>query len=129
MIKKLEHTAIIVKDIEESIDYYCDMFGFKLRAKGDNGIRYLAFLYHEHQPEVEIELMQDMKEGTEYSSVGIVNHLAFTVDHIEESIDYYKKKGVVFNSETINRSVDGAKTIFFHGPNGELLQLVEPTRT
>ncbi|WP_102346308.1 VOC family protein [Bacillus sp. Marseille-P3661] len=129
MIKKIEHTAIIVKNIDEAIHYYSEMFGFKLRAKGDNGKRLMAFIQHEHQPEFEIELMQDIELVTDYSETGIVNHLAFTVDNILEAIDYYKGKGIVFNSDSPNTAIDGAQTIFFNGPNGELLQLVQPTRT
>ncbi|WP_374988214.1 VOC family protein [Priestia megaterium] len=34
MIKKMEHTAIIVGDMDETIHYYGDMFGFKVRLQG-----------------------------------------------------------------------------------------------
>lgn len=128
MIKKMEHIALIVKDLEESIEYYSNMFDFTLRTKGDNGKRYMAFLHHEHLPQFEIELIQDKHQTTTYSEVGVVNHLAFTVDNMEEAIEYYQNKGVKFHSDKPNIAIDGAKVIFFNGPNGELLQLVQPTR-
>lgn len=129
MIKKLEHTAIIVKNMEDSIPFYTETFNFKLRTRGNNGKRDMAFLYHEHQPEFEIELIQDLEGSVTYNGNGVVNHLAFTVEDIHKSMDYYKEKGIIFYSETPNTAIDGAKTIFFDGPNGELLQLVQPTRT
>ena len=128
MIKKVEHTAIIVKNMEESIQYYREMFGFILRVSGKNERREMAFLYHPNQKSFEIELIRDLLPQDPYSERGIVNHLAFTVEDIKEAITYYGNKGVQFHSEQINTAIDGAKTIFFSGPNGELLQLVEPMR-
>jgi lactoylglutathione lyase len=126
MIKKAEHVAIIVNDIEKSIRYYSDMFGFTLRSRGQNARREMAFLKHANQPGFEIELIFDLIPQGDYADKGIVNHLAFTVDNIQEAIQYYQGKGIVFHSDHPNNAIDGAKTIFFTGPNGELLQFVEP---
>lgn len=126
MIRKAEHVAIIVNDIEKSIKYYSDMFGFTLRLRGQNPRREMAFLKHDNQPGFEIELIFDLIPQGDYADKGIVNHLAFTVDNIQEAIHYYRDKGIVFHTKEPNNAIDGAKTIFFTGPNGELLQLVEP---
>lgn len=126
MIKKVEHVALIVSNMERSIEYYSGMFGYKLRTRGQGLTRDMAFLYHDDQPGFEIELIRDLQPQGDYSDKGIVNHLAFTVENIEEAIEYYRIKGIEFNSEKFNTAVDGAKTIFFYGPNRELLQLVEP---
>lgn len=126
MIKKVEHVALIVKDMDESIDYYSSMFGFKLRIRGKNPKREMAFIYHENQPGFEIELIRDIEPLGTYSTVSVVNHLAFTVDNIDEEIAYYKEKGIQFKTEKPNDTLDGGRMIFFDGPNGELLQFVEP---
>ncbi len=128
MIKKIEHVALIVKDMGKSIDYYCEMFGFKLRVRGQSSTREMAFLCHENQLGFEIELIRDIVSQGEYAEKSVVNHLAFTVDNISKSIAFYRDKGIVFNSDSPNTAIDGAKTIFFYGPNRELLQLVEPSR-
>lgn len=127
MIRKVEHTAIIVTDMDKSIQFYMGMFGFTLRTRGESKIREMAFLYHEAQPDFEIELIRDLMPQESYSAKGIVNHLAFTVDVIEEAITHYREKGIQFLTESANPSIDGGKTIFFYGPNEELLQLVEPS--
>lgn len=127
MIKKVEHTAIIVKDIDKALEFYSSIFDFKLRIRGSNERREMAFIYHENQPDFEIELIRDIAPITqEYSTVGIVNHIAFTVENIEESIKYFSSKGIKFKSDNPNIAIGGAKTIFFDGPDGESLQLVEP---
>jgi lactoylglutathione lyase len=126
MILKIEHTAIIVKDLEKSINFYSEMFGYKLRTKGNNGKRYMAFIFLENQPGIEIELIQDIEPVVDYSRTGIVNHLAFTVENIEEAVYFYQQKGIEFKSQQPNPTLDGGKNIFFDGPDGELLQLVQP---
>lgn len=128
MIKKVEHVALIVKNMDDSIHYYCDMFGFQLRSRGSSKTREMAFLTHENQPGFEIELIQDIVPLGDYAESGIVNHLAFTVDNMEEAIAYYREKGVQFESEEPNQNYQGAKIIFFYGPNRELLQFVEPAK-
>lgn len=127
MIKKVEHTAIIVKNMDDTLAFYSSIFGFKLRMRGSNAKREMAFIYHGVYPDFEIELIRDLIPGQEYSVNGVVNHIAFAVDDIEESIKYYSSKGVIFKSASPNIAIDGRKTIFFEGPNSELLQLVEQT--
>jgi len=126
MIRKVEHTAIIVNNIDESLEFYGKHFGFVLRARGEVNNREIAFIYHPNQPSFEIELIRELAPVPEYADRGIVNHIAFTVDNIEEAIDHLKKAGVRFKTEQPNRNLDGGKNIFFTGPSNELLQLIEP---
>ncbi|AJI25153.1 VOC family protein [Priestia megaterium] len=125
MIKKMEHTAIIVGNMDETIHYYGDMFGFKVRLQGSNEKREMAFLYLEEQPGMEIELIRDIDPIGEYNKSGIVNHLAFTVEDINKAIQHYKSKGIEFLSPEPQPTLEGGRMILFHGPNDELLQLVE----
>lgn len=127
MIVKVEHTAIIVKDIDQSLEFYCNHFGFVLRDRGNIPNKEIAFIYHKNQPSFEIELIRELTPVTEYSKSGIVNHIAFTVDNIDEAMNYFKAQGIQFNSDQPNKSLDGGRNIFFYGPSGELLQLIEPS--
>jgi lactoylglutathione lyase len=121
----MEHVAIIVTDMDETIQYYSDMFGFKVRLRGSSKTREMAFLYLEEQPSVEIELIRDINPISDYNKSGIVNHLAFTVKDINEAINYYKKKGIEFLSPEPQPTLEGGRMILFYGPSDELLQLVE----
>lgn len=125
MIKKMEHVAIIVEDMEKSIDFYTTFFGYQLRTRGNNKTREMVFLYHENQLEVEIELIRDLVPTINYSMAGKVNHLAFTVENMEDAIEVFSNKGITFHSDLPKNSIEGRKTIFFDGPSGELLQFVE----
>lgn len=125
MISKMEHIAIMVKNMNETIKFYSEMFGFNVRLRGSRPDREMAFIYLESQPDMEIELIQDINTVVEYNEDGIVNHLAFTVNNIEEEIKELTKKGIIFTSDEIKPTLEGGRNIFFHGPNRELLQLIE----
>ncbi|MDH2363381.1 VOC family protein [Priestia megaterium] len=125
MIKKMEHVAIIVTDMDQAIQYYSDMFGFIVRLRGSSKTREMAFLYLEEQCNIEIELIKDIAPIGEYYKSGIVNHLAFTVEDIYEAIQHYGKKGIEFLSSEPQPTLEGGRMILFYGPNNELLQLVE----
>lgn len=125
MIKKIEHTAIMVKNMEESIEFYTDVFGFTVRLRGKRGDRELAFLYKDGYPDTEIELICDQSPEEPFNENSIVNHLAFTVDDIEAAIEYLREKNVDLSPEAIRPTLEGGKMIMFYGPNREYLQLVE----
>ncbi|HBZ08410.1 MAG TPA: VOC family protein [Bacillus bacterium] len=125
MIQKMEHTAIMVQDMERSIQFYCDVLGFNVRLRGRKPGREMAFLYLESQPDMEIELICDVDSAVGYNEDGIVNHLAFTVNDIEAAIGYLKDKRVEFCSDEIKPTLEGGRMILFWGPSQELLQLVE----
>lgn len=124
MIEKVDHVALIVRDIDQTVDYYSTLFGFRVRARGESKTSELCFLYHENQPGFEIELIRNFVPET-YSEKGVVNHLAFTVGNMEETIDFFHQKGVKFLTDRPNVTFDGRKTIFFFGPNNERLQFVQ----
>jgi lactoylglutathione lyase len=125
MIQKMEHVAVMVRDMDESIRFYSDILGFNVRLRGRKPDREMAFLYLDTQQSMEIELIQELTEETKYSETGIVNHLAFTVENIEETIRYMREKDIVFMSDEVKSTLEGGRMILFHGPNRELLQLVE----
>ncbi|KQL46502.1 glyoxalase [Brevibacillus choshinensis] len=126
MIRKAEHVAMIVTDMDRSIAFYQEMFGYQVRLRGQGPTREMTFLFHDNQPGFEIELIRDLTPMGDYSEQGLVNHLAFTVDNIDEALAYYREKGIEFKTEKPNSSLDGGRTIFFYGPDRELLQFVEP---
>ncbi|MFJ7832161.1 VOC family protein [Peribacillus sp. NPDC097284] len=125
MIQKIEHIAIIVSDMDKSIEFYTEILGFTVRLRGSGLKREMAFLYLEAQPQIEIELIRDLYPIEKYNEVGLVNHLAFTVNDLAEAINYYGEKGIRFISTEPKPTLEGGRMILFHGPNGELLQFVE----
>jgi len=127
MIQKIEHVTIIVTDMDRSIAFYNNVFGFEVRTRGTNPRREMAFLYLPQDRDLEIELIRDLVPGETYAEIGIVNHLAFRVQDIDKAIAACREQGIALLSEGPSPTLDGGKMILFHGPDKELLQLIEPS--
>jgi lactoylglutathione lyase len=125
MIKRIEHAGIMVSDMDESIHFYENLLGFKLRVRVMNNQKEIVFLSHDGLPGFEIELIRDLQPTTSYSDYGLVNHLAFIVSDMDKTVSYYRQQGIVFETDEPKRGINGRRTIRFRGPNKEVLQLVE----
>lgn len=119
-----EHVAIMVKNMEESIQFYEQVFGLKVRFRKKRTDREMTFLYMKNAPEIEIELIQDIDPVGEYSTTGVVHHLAFRVEDLEKAIDYVNEKSTLAISPEIKPAGEG-RMVLFEGLNGEILQLIE----
>ena len=125
VIKRIEHTAFIVRNLEEAIAFYEDKLNFELRMTGNTGTRKIAFIFVKGNPGSEIELIEELTDIAAPEENGIIDHLAFAVDNIDEAIKELKSKRVQFLTDEPRATATGGKMIFFKGLNDELLQLIE----
>ena len=97
--KRIDHTGIMVKDIETSIAFYQDVLGMQLkdRITHTNGIIELAFLGFQEGPETEIELIQGY--SSELPAEGKVHHVALLTEDIAAEFTHAKRQGAVFLEE------------------------------
>ena len=119
-VKKLEHLGIMVRDIEASIAFYTEVLGLehKYTMTHTNGVIQLAFLAFP-------ELIQGY--NADLPAEGKVHHAAFTVDDIETEFERLKAlPQVELREEEMTTLPNGARYFFFYGPDGELLELVQP---
>jgi lactoylglutathione lyase len=125
-IKKLEHVGVMVNNFEKSIGFYQNILGFELfeTFEHDGTNIKLAFLGDKKINQIYVELI--FGKENEYPNEGKVNHIAFTVDNIEEEMERLKSHNVVFKSENPTVLQNGGKFIFFQGPDGESLELFQP---
>ncbi|MED1203339.1 VOC family protein [Heyndrickxia acidicola] len=125
-IKKFEHVGIQVKDLVTSIDFYTNVVGLELLKKEghvDPAIT-LAFLGIEGEGEPLVEIIEGYNPNL--PAEGKVHHLAFTVEDIEAEIERVKEHGVTFVEEAVTTLPNGAKYIFFYGPDGEWIEFFQP---
>ena len=126
-VRKLEHVGIMVKNIEKSIAFYTEVVGLThlYTMTHTNGVIRLAFMTGTDGKESEIELIEGF-DG-ELAAEGIVHHLAFTVDDVEEEFARIKGLPNVELKETeITTLPNGARYFFFYGPDGEFLEMFQP---
>jgi len=124
MFKKMEHIGIMVNDMDRSIEFYTEVVGMDLKKREKlNEEVELAFLAFSGSEDIELELVG--RGTTGLSDQGIVNHLAFSVEDIDETLAHLKAHGVRLLDQTPREILDGVRIAFFFGPDGERLELVQ----
>jgi lactoylglutathione lyase len=116
----MNHVGVIVDDMEVSKKFYEEVIGAVLEHTYENERVQLAFY---RVGSGVIELVK--RKNTEHSrNLGVVEHIAFTVENIEESVEALKKNNVKPISENIS-TMENKLLFFFYGPNGEKLEYVQ----
>lgn len=126
------HTMVRVRDLEASLDFYCNKLGLEevRRVENDNGRFTLVFLAApkdkdasaaRRAPEIELTWNWDPED---YSGGRNFGHLAYKVDNIYETCRRLMEQGI-----TINRPPRDGYMAFVKSPDGisiELLQEGDP---
>ncbi|MBK8985873.1 MAG: methylmalonyl-CoA epimerase [Chloroflexi bacterium] len=131
MIKKVDHIAVVVPDLDAAMKFWVEAFGLTLERVEHvdrEGVD-VAFLPVGGS---EIELLQptDPESGVarylEKRGAGL-HHLCFEVDDIEATLARLKAADIPLINETANVAGDGKKYAFVHpkGTGGVLVELYE----
>jgi methylmalonyl-CoA/ethylmalonyl-CoA epimerase len=130
MLKKIDHIALVVKDLDAAVKNYKEMFGFKEieRLAGPSN-EFTSVMMQ--MGDIRVELFQPLKEGTSFSRFleekgGGLHHISFQTDDIAKEIKNLKAKGKKLMGDE-PRQLNGAKIIFVHPSAAEnvLIELVE----
>ncbi len=131
MIKKINHIGIAVRNIEEAVKLYTDVFGLKvseIEIVADQKVRTVVIPVGESK----IELIEPIdQEGPiakyiEKRGEGM-HHLALEVSNIEDALRTMTANGIPLIDEKPRRGVENTRIAFLH-PKGTrvLIELVEP---
>ena len=126
MAIKYLHTMVRIKDIDASLNFYCDLLGLNEIRRKDNeqGKFTLIFLAPPDQPDSMIELTYNWDSSEIYTEGRNFGHLAFEVDDIYQTCQHLLDNGV-----SINRPPRDGRMAFVRSPDNisiELLQKGEP---
>jgi len=131
-IKKIDHIGIAVKNLEESLKIWKDLFGAKvgvIEEIKERGVK-IAFLEFKEGPTVELLASSGkdspLEKFLEKRGEGI-HHLCLLVEEIEKVMEELKSKGVQFIQEKPHKGAEGSKIAFLypHSLQGVLLELKE----
>ena len=120
---KYLHTMVRIKNIDESLDFYCKKLGLKeIRRKESEAGRYtLIFLGAENSDErhslLELTFNWDPEEYSEGRNFG---HLAYSVKNIYETCEKLMKNGV-----TINRPPRDGHMAFIRSPDDISIEIIQ----
>ena len=131
MIKKINHVAIIVSEMDESMKFWRDALGLSVShtahvPEQDVNVAFLPV------GESDIELLESVNEESgvarylQKRGAGI-HHICLEVDDIEAMLGRLKNAGIPLIDETPKIDADGKKLAFVHpkGTGGVLVELYE----
>lgn len=127
--KELAHIALLTRDIERSIAFY-EALGGVCEQRGSvqkpGGVNLLAMV---KLCGFWLELIQPGDGTPVEAKGGVYPHLAIEVEDLPSRIADLKAKGIdSFQTKEITVLGDlfgGLQNIFFTGPDGELIELIE----
>lgn len=139
-ILKLRHIGIVVKDLYDSLHFYCDILGFEKVLtryeesdyfKKVNGVDAEALTVKVRVPDGRaIELIEYKKPtstekiGFDHTIIGKI-HQCYLVDNVREVYDKLSKLGVKFISEPLESADDPAVVVTCYDPDDNMIEFVE----
>jgi lactoylglutathione lyase len=124
---KIDHASITVKDMNESLDFYCKTLGLNLVSRREipENMAEIAFVSGSAGTDnVGIELTY-WKEKKDWTDGDQLDHIAFVVDDTRKAVEEFRREGVEIAKEPY--SLSGSKSIiaFIKDPNGIWLELIQ----
>ena len=120
---KYLHTMVRVRDIDASLDFYCNKLGLKeiKRKENEKGRFTLIFLGADNSDDryALLELTYNW-DSEEYMGGRNFGHLAYSVENIYEVCEKLIKKGV-----TINRPPRDGHMAFVKSPDGISIEILQ----
>ena len=114
----LDHCGVYVKDLEKSLTFYKDIFGWKEKTRFGSGEAKIAVL---DMGKGLMELVQ--RPGSPCPPPnGNWTHLALHVDTFPEKVKKLEVMGLELRKVTM---ADGAHIAFFKDPDGHTIELME----
>lgn len=123
---RIDHVTVIVKNMQESEEFYCKGFGLELIRKWEReGLKSRLF---GKEGQTLIELWEyDEPEIAEHNKneheIGL-NHIAFQVENAESKIKELEKLGAKI-IQNVQKGITVEKYALVEDPNGITIELVE----
>jgi Lactoylglutathione lyase and related lyases len=124
MIKGIAHAAFSVSDMKKSLNFYCDILGFKkaFEIKNDAGNPWIEYIKVSQGQFIELFYSQnklDQDSGTfSYS------HLCLEVDDIYKIADQLKSKGLTLDVEPM-QGKDLNYQCWVQDPDGNRIEFMQ----
>jgi lactoylglutathione lyase len=119
---RLFHISLVVADLEESVDFYTNMLGFKV-IRYQNMSPYNAAFIWTGDGEPIIELMQAMPDAEGAAPVGF-GHLGLFVENVDDLYEKTITAGATWHSEP-RRPGPGAPYMgFIKDPDGNRVEIM-----
>jgi lactoylglutathione lyase len=123
----IDHTSITVKDMDQSLDFYCKTLGlnFVSRREIPENRAEIAFVSSSKDRSGSGIELTFWKDKTDWTDGDQLDHIAFIVDDVKKAVDEFKSRGVEIAKAPY--SLSGSKSViaFIKDPNGIWLELIQ----
>ena len=117
MKASLDHIGIYVEDLERSLRFYGEVFGFPEHSRLELGTTRIAFL------DLGGSLLEIVQRAEPPEAPrGSWSHLAYTVDDFDGMVGRLRGMGLELREMTLD---DGARIVFFKDPDGHDVEIDE----
>lgn len=120
-IERFEHVGIHVTDMKRSVKFYSEVLGFPVTSVLYPENKHLTFV---QAGQFLIELIFYNEEPLPRKE-GILNHVAFFVEDIDDLYTTLLEHGVESIHEKPITGLSGRRFIYFRGPDGEKLEFIQ----
>lgn len=123
---RILHTMLRVKNLNESLAFYCEHLGMELRRRSDypGGEFTLAFVGYPGEEAHEIELTHNW-DGRDYEMGTAFGHVAIGVADIHSVCDRLRAAGVSITREPGPMKHGSTVIAFVRDPSGYAIELIE----
>jgi len=124
----LAHIALYTKDLEASLKFYETLGGIitdQADVKKQTGTNHIKIV---QMPGFFLEIIEPHDGSPVTSEGGLFPHIALEVDDVDAAVADLKSAGIdTFRTPEPNPMpiFGGIRNIFFYGPDGELLELLQ----
>lgn len=123
---EIAHASITVKNMDESLKFYCDILGLKLASRREipENKAEIAFVRGENQsnPALELTYWHEKKDWTDGDQL---DHIALSVKDVPKTVEEFRRKGVEIAKEPYTLKGSERKIAFIKDPNGIWLELIQ----
>ena len=115
----LRHVALNVRDVQKSIEFYSKILGMKLEWMPDEDNAYLT----SGQDNL---ALHKLPPGVEPGKIQTIHHIGFVVrrpEDVDQWAEQIRRHGLSLVHEPKTHR-DGARSFYFHDPDGLLIQLI-----
>ncbi|HEY2772668.1 MAG TPA: lactoylglutathione lyase [Candidatus Binatia bacterium] len=123
---RILHTMLRVKNLDESLAFYCGQLGMTLKRRSDypGGQFTLAFVGYHGENAHEIELTWNW-DGRDYEIGTAYGHVALAVEDIYEVCERLRSAGVPITREPGPMKHGTTVIAFIHDPTGYPVELIQ----
>jgi catechol 2,3-dioxygenase-like lactoylglutathione lyase family enzyme len=128
VVKTLDHVTLVVKDLETSRKFYCDLLGMEEMDRPN--FSFGGSWFQAGATQIHLILEHDESgpagENTSIQKKSSRNHhFAFEVDDVHAAAQVLQERGIPLISGPKSRP-DGAVQVFVNDPDGYVVELTSP---